>query len=137
MAKKRSSTNKIDMKVILDTLISSLIVQKLPILLNNLVFSGQNFSEMTLKLIGAGAAYFAGGLLKRPNVTNIGIGLALSDFAGGLVDQFLGTSTTVNLPGGTQPAGNLGGFERLRISEYVDGLQAMESMPASEYENYY
>lgn len=87
----RRSFNKVGLNtnLMIDVGIASLIVQKLPALVNRFLFSGNPVTGQTATLVGVAGAYLYGMFLKNNNVTNAGIALGAVEFVSPFIDQLL------------------------------------------------
>lgn len=117
---------KLNNQLIIDTLLAYLAVNVAPGLLNSTLFKQNPMTGMSLKLVGAGAAFLGGSLFKKPNIANIGIAIALIDFIMPMVQNMLPAGT---IPSST-PAVNtsnaaIADYINLNgLGEYVDNLRA-------------
>lgn len=124
----RRST-KINMAIVIDALIASVIVTAAPGIINQTFFKTNPVSGMTLNLLGGGAAYLLGMLLKKPNVSNIGIALAVVNIAMPMINQAIGQFT-----GTATPAVQTTGMaDYMRLKEYVSQTRAMQIEPYQDY----
>jgi hypothetical protein len=89
--RRRLGKVAINTSLMIDTLIASLIVQKAPGIINSLLFKDNPTTGQTATLVGVGAAYLYGMLMKNSNVANIGIALGAVDFLSPFIDQAMGS----------------------------------------------
>jgi hypothetical protein len=100
--RKRFSKVSFNKNLIMDVIGASLIVQIAPGLIDK-VFS---LDPSIKALVGVGAGYLVGSMIKRPDLANASIGLGVVDFITPMVSGLLGGGTPI-VPGttaGTSPA---------------------------------
>lgn len=131
---------KLNTRLIVDSLIASVVVQQLPGLANKLLFSKNPLSGLTLKAVGAGGALLVGNMMRKPAVGSIGVALAVADIANDLVSGALGVSTetapnTMPLikPTKYQSVPALTMDDYLYLNDYI-GVDQLTSV--SNYDNY-
>jgi hypothetical protein len=114
MARKRFTKVGFNTKLIVDVVAASLIVQKAPGLIN-MIFP---LDPSIATVAGVGAGYLVGSVMKRPDLANASIALGAVDFIAPLLDGILGSdsSSTKNLPGGTQAITNV---KAGRMEDYI------------------
>jgi len=140
--RRRSLGKSFDTKVITDSLIASLIVQKAPDLLSSFIPMDM-IGGMTTTALGAGSAYLAGKLLKKPMVSNVGIGLAIADIAGDFIEGLNPFNVSPTAPS-IAPSSNTGKVttktipavaDYFRLSEYTNNPN--NQMSSLQYANSY
>jgi len=82
---------KLNTKLITEALIASVLVQNSPLLLQSVAPS--LIGQMGGNITGGVLAYLAGMVMKKPNIGNIGIAIALSDFVNSAITPMLTPST--------------------------------------------
>ena len=122
--RRRLGKVAINTSLMIDTLIASLIVQKAPGIINSLLFKDNPTTGQTATLVGVGAAYLYGMLMKNSNVANIGIALGAVDFLSPFIDQAMG-SLGVGDYFQLSDYGNMGDYvndpsRRLTFNQYAD-----------------
>ena len=119
MRKRKFSKVSFNKNLIIDVIGASLIVQKAPLLIDMIMPL-----DPTIKAAaGVGVGYFAGSMLKRPDLANASIALGVVDFVSPFVDSLLGGGspvTTVPSSSVLQPVKTGGALpvESERLSDY-------------------
>lgn len=96
---KRFKKAGFNSKLIIDVMLASLIVQKAPALVDSIF----PVDDSIKSVVGVGAGYLVGSLVKRPDLANASIALGVVDLISPMVDSLFGGGSTP-LPGGTMPA---------------------------------
>jgi hypothetical protein len=122
--KRRLQTVAINQGLIIDTAIAALIVQLAPSIANQYFFSSNPVTGQASTLVGVGAAYLYGMLMKNPNVANIGIALGAVDFVKPFIQELLPASGVGDY-GLLKDYGNLQEYtndpsKRLSLVQYQD-----------------
>lgn len=97
--RKRTGSRKMSFnsKLIVDVIGASLIVQHLPRIVSGII----RLDPMLQTVAGVGGGYLAGTFLKRPDMANASIALGALDFISPLVNDLLGTGSSIPPQGGT------------------------------------
>lgn len=99
MRKKRLSKIGFNTKLMLDVVAASLIVQKAPALLDEIIAIPESLKSFA----GIGLGYLTGSLLNRPDLANASIALGAVELVSPMIDDLLGSATQVLPPvGGTK-----------------------------------
>lgn len=118
--------------LLIDTVLASLIVQQVPKLLNNYLFSSSPLTGNMLEIAGGASAYLAGMLFGKNDIANIGLGLAgadiLNQYVGGLLP---GTSQTVN------PTGPIKDYSNSPVLQLKDYNNSVSTVHYKQYESIY
>lgn len=122
---------KLNKSLIIDALIAAVITDLAPGLINKYLFASKPLTGTALNIASAGAAYVAGGLMKKPNVANIGIALAGSNLVSSTIQGFVGGSNNALVTKSEQVRQDALA-EYVRLNDYVD-----YPVPASDYEKFY
>lgn len=95
--RKRFNKVKFNQNLIMDVIGASLIVQIAPGLITKLFPVGEGL----FNLVGAGAGYLVGSMIKRPNLANASIGLGVVGLVTPYVNDLIGggVSPLVSVPG--------------------------------------
>lgn len=120
--KRRFSKVGFNTKLIIDVMLASLIVQKAPGLLGQVI----PLDDSLKTVAGVGVGYLAGSMLKKPDLANASIALGVIDFISPMVDGLLGTgspvvpvpSSSVMVPA-VQSADAVGLADVFRLRDYV------------------
>ncbi len=88
--------NELDKRVLIDTAITSIIVQQVPSLFNKFFLSSNPLTGYALQGVGAAAAWLGGQLLKRPDISSMGIGLVGADILNNLITPMITPSATTS-----------------------------------------
>ena len=136
---KRFKKAGFNSKLIIDVMLASLIVQKAPALVDSIF----PVDDSIKSVVGVGAGYLVGSLVKRPDLANASIALGVVDLVSPMIDGLFGGGVTP-LPGGTMPAAITPGVNPVkaidasgRLSNYVT-LNDYTNNPGSRLSyNYY
>lgn len=123
---------KFDTKLIIDTVIASVVVQQTPKLINQYFFSTNPLTGYTLEAAGAAAGVLVGMLFGKNDVGNISIALAGADIINGQVSTMLsnaGTQQTTK----TQAIGDYSN-NPYQLKDYNNSVQ---TLPFSSYQEFY
>jgi len=136
---KRFKKAGFNSKLIIDVMLASLIVQKAPALVDSIF----PVDDSIKSVVGVGAGYLVGSLVKRPDLANASIALGVVDIVSPMIDGLFSGGVTP-LPGGTAPAVITPGVNPVkaidangRLSNYVT-LNDYTNNPSSRLSyNYY
>ena len=131
---RRRKLNKVAFngKLIIDVVAASLIVQKAPVFVSKYIA----LENTVQAVVGIGAGYLTGMLLKHPDLSNASIALGAVDLVSPMVDNLIGSTTvTPVLPQTTVqtlPGAGLSGYQRL-----ADYIPVPKTMNFESYKNSY
>lgn len=121
---------KLNKSLMIDALIAAVITDLAPGMINKYLFANKPLTGVTLNVASAGAAYVLGGLIKKPNVANIGIALAGANMVSSTINGFIGGTTALVTKNEQVRQDALA--EYVRLNDYVD-----YPVPAMDYEKFY
>lgn len=110
-------------RLITDSFIAGIAVNTIPGLANKYIFTSTPLTGMTLTLAGAAGAYLLAMLMKKPDIANIGIGIAGSQLVQGFINGFISGVTST-------PVSDFNQLPYRGMRDYTNDLQAM---PSSRY----
>jgi len=133
---KRFKKAGFNSKLIIDVMLASLIVQKAPALVDSIF----PVDDSIKSVVGVGAGYLVGSLVKRPDLANASIALGVVDLVSPMIDGLFGGGATP-LPGGTVAIAPVKSAKEIdaagRLSNYVT-LNDYTNNPGSRLSyNYY
>jgi len=88
---------KINTKLLVDIIVASIIVDKAPAFINQIMPVNPAISQFT----GIGAGWLTGWMANRPDISNASIALGVTSFINPMVDQVTAGVTTGMIPGGS------------------------------------